>query len=423
MLKHLNELVSENIITKEVAKNIEEYYNTKKSDTTNKLFIVFGILGAILVGLGIILILAHNWDDLSRFVKTIIAFIPLIIGQIIGGFVLLKKNNNVAWRESAAAFIFFAVGASISLVSQIYNIPGDINSFILTWMLLCLPLVYLLKSSITSLLYIAGITYFACNSSYWTYSNEESYEYWLLLLLIIPHYFLIFKNTPKSNFLIFHNWFIPLSLIITLGTLSHNYEKLMYLAYMSLFGLYLIIGESDYLKSNKLRNNSYKVLGSVGTLITLLILSFHEFWGKLQKVEFEFLQIEHFIEIATIVIITCAAIVVFFKQKTYQSIKNSSLIEYVFLLFIPIFLIGFYSNLSVILINILIFIIGILTIKKGSNQNHLGILNFGLVLITVLVICRFFDTDLSFVLRGLLFVGIGIGFFIANYLMLKKRKK
>ncbi|MDV7186386.1 DUF2157 domain-containing protein [Lutibacter sp. TH_r2] len=422
VLKDLNELISNGIITKEIASNIENYYNSKKSDSTNKLFIVFGILGAILVGLGIILILAHNWDNLSRFTKTILAFTPLLIGQLICGYVLLTKRKNVAWRESASTFLFFSVGASISLVSQIYNIPGNINTFVLTWMLLCLPLVYLLKSSITSLLYIIGITYFACNSSYWSYPNKESYEFWLLLILIIPHYYNLFKNSPKGNFLIFHNWFIPLSIIITLGTLSHNYEKLMYLVYISLFGLYLIIGETDYFKNNKLRNNSYKVLGSVGTLITLLILSFNEFWGKLQTVEFIFLKLLDYIEIATIVIITCAAVILFFIQKTYQSIKNSSLIEYVFLLFIPIFLVGLYSSISVILINLLIFIIGILTIKKGSNLNHLGVLNFGLILITVLVICRFFDTDLSFVLRGLLFVSVGAGFFIANYLMLKKRK-
>ena len=422
VLKDLNELISKGIITNEIASDIENYYNTKQNNTTNKLFIVFGILGAILVGLGIILILAHNWDDLSRFTKTILAFTPLIIGQLICSFVILKKKNNVAWRESAAAFLFFSVGASISLISQIYHIPGNINSFILTWMILCLPLVYLMKSSITSLLYIIGITYFACNSSYWSYPDKESYEYWLLLLLIIPHYYNLFKYSPKSNFLIFHNWFIPLSVLIALGTLSHNYEKLMYPAYISLFGLYLIIGETKYFQNNNLRNNSYKAFGSIGTLITLLILSFNEYWGKLQVIEFEFSKLEDFIEVIAIIVLTSAAVVLFFNRKTYKSIKYSSFIEYTFLLFIPIFLIGLYSSIAVILINLLVFIIGILTIKKGNTLNHLGILNYGLLLVTILVICRFFDTDLSFVLRGLLFVGVGTGFFVANYLMLKKRK-
>jgi len=33
-----------------------------------------------------------------------------------------------------------------------------------------------------------------------------------------------------------------------------------------------------------------------------------------------------------------------------------------------------------------------------------------------------FDTNLSFVTRGLLFVAAGLGFFVLNYRMLKKRK-
>jgi len=41
----------------------------------------------------------------------------------------------------------------------------------------------------------------------------------------------------------------------------------------------------------------------------------------------------------------------------------------------------------------------------------------------LLIICRFFDTNLSFVLRGLLFVLVGLGFFAMNYWMIRKRKQ
>jgi hypothetical protein len=40
-----------------------------------------------------------------------------------------------------------------------------------------------------------------------------------------------------------------------------------------------------------------------------------------------------------------------------------------------------------------------------------------------LVVCKFFDEDLSFITRGILFISVGIGFFVANYLVIKKRKK
>ncbi len=183
IFKEIEELLGAGVISKETASRIEDYYSRKEDEPNySRLFIVFGILGAILVGLGIILIISHNWDQLSRGVKTFFAFSPLVIGQILGLFVLLKKVSSIAWREGVAAFIFFAVGASIALVSQIYNLPGDLSSFLLTWMLLCLPLVYVMKSSIASLLYISGITFYGAQAGYWTNPAIESYLYWLLLL-------------------------------------------------------------------------------------------------------------------------------------------------------------------------------------------------------------------------------------------------
>ncbi|MFT5306512.1 MAG: hypothetical protein ACI89M_002038, partial [Chitinophagales bacterium] len=39
-----------------------------------------------------------------------------------------------------------------------------------------------------------------------------------------------------------------------------------------------------------------------------------------------------------------------------------------------------------------------------------------------LVACRFFDSNLSFVFRGLLFILVGLGFFFVNYWMINRRK-
>lgn len=224
ILKDISDLVKADIITQETADKIQDFYKTKGSSSVNRLFIIFGILGAILVGLGIILIIAHNWDEFSRVSKTCIAFLPLLAGQLLCGYTIIKKQNSVAWRESGSAFLFFAVGASIALVSQIYNIPGEMETFLLTWLLLCLPLVYLMNSSIASLLYIGGITYYATHLGYWSSTSNNPYFYWLLLLGVLPHYYHLYRVKPGSNFMIFHNWLIPLSVVITLGTLTKRTE-------------------------------------------------------------------------------------------------------------------------------------------------------------------------------------------------------
>ncbi len=104
---NIDELINADIISVEIGNKILEYYKSKETSPSNRLLIVFGILGAILVGLGVILIIAHNWDNFPRSIKTIFAFIPLIFGQLLCLYVLLQKNNNIAWKESSSAFLFF----------------------------------------------------------------------------------------------------------------------------------------------------------------------------------------------------------------------------------------------------------------------------------------------------------------------------
>ena len=191
LASQLEELIDAGIISAETGTAIEHYLNQKKLNqgNQNRLMIAFGIMGATLIGLGIILIIAHNWDDLSRPIKTMFAFLPLVTGQGLGVYVLLKKNESSAWREGIAVFIFFAVAASIAMVSQIYNIPGDMASFLLTWMLLSLPLFYLLQSSITGLLYLIGITAYAMAEGYFESGHDPVWLFWGMLMALMPYYY------------------------------------------------------------------------------------------------------------------------------------------------------------------------------------------------------------------------------------------
>lgn len=421
--KDIPELVAAGVISQETGKDIQAYYKQKEGQSTNRLFIVFGILGATLVGLGIILILAHNWDDLSRATKTVFAFLPLLIGQVFCGFSILKKSDSQAWVESSASFLFFAVGASISLISQIYNIPGNLSSFILTWMLLCLPLVYLMRSSFISLLYLVGITFFACETGYWSRDPADTNYYWPLLLLVLPHYYFLFKQKINSNFLTFHHWFVPISLTICLGIIGDKQGELLFIAYFSLFGLFYLISKQRFFSEQRIRNNGYLVLGALGTIVLLLTLSFDWFWNELENKSLDVREVFASGEFLVSVLLTVGAgWLAFFNKQAKDREMLQRLLGSVFLIFIVIYLIGLYSSFAVILINVLVFVLGVTIIREGSRRENLGILNVGLMIITALIVCRFFDINLSFVTRGILFVLVGIGFFFTNYRMLKKRR-
>ena len=71
ILSEIDNLIIAKVISQETANDIRLYYYEHQATTQSKLFVIFGILGAILSGLGIILLLAHNWDDLSNFTKNL----------------------------------------------------------------------------------------------------------------------------------------------------------------------------------------------------------------------------------------------------------------------------------------------------------------------------------------------------------------
>lgn len=420
--KEITELVTAGVISPEIADRINQYYDSKTEPPSNRLVIVFGILGAILVSVGIILILAHNWDELPGSIKTLIAFLPLVLGQAICGYTLLKKEDSVTWREAGSSFLIFAVGACLALLSQIYNISGNLADYLLTWILLCVPIIYVMRSSMASLLYIVGITCYACEVGYWENTAHTPYLYWGLLVLVLPYYYGLLKKHRDSNFLTFHNWFIPLSVVIVLGTVAHDAGELMFIAYVSLFGLLYLIGNIPFLREQKIRNNGYLMLGSLGTVVILLVLSFNFFWGDLINENWGDKNVFSSPEFFVSVFLSVLALGLFIYEKIMYKPFELKPVEWVFILFIPVFLLGLTSPFAVVLINLLVLAIGVMTIREGVKQDNLGILNYGLLIITALVISRFFDTDISFVLKGILFVGVGIGFFMANYQMVKKRR-
>lgn len=415
----IKELVEKQVISQDVALKIETYYQSKQIDTPNRLFTVFAILGSTLVGLGIILILAHNWDDFSRPLKTIFAFLPLVVGQWCVGYSILK-NKSTTWKEASGAFLFFAVGSSMALVSQIYNIPGDLSTYLLTWTLLCLPLIYLLKSNALGLLHIVFATYYACEYGYFYGSVVGSpWLYIALIIAIIPYYLMLLKKEATSNITSVFNWFLPLSVLIILGAFVNNNGIFGYLMYITFFGLLYNLGKSPFFINQKLRRNGYLVLGSLGTIFMLMLASFEWLWVDVFRDDILFNCQEGYISI--ILFISALAVLVYNFLK--KSTIGFNLFQYVFILFTSIFFIGFSNHsLPIVLVNLLILALGVMAIKIGADKFHFGILNYGLLIISILIVCRFFDTNMSFVLRGLLFVGVGVGFFATNYMMLKKQK-
>ncbi|WP_024771880.1 DUF2157 domain-containing protein [Aquimarina macrocephali] len=417
--KELQTLVGDKIISPELADKIGQYYATKDAGKPNKLFMIFGIFGALLVGSGIILMLAHNWDDFSRLTKTILAFGPLILGQIFAGFSILK-NKSATWKEASGTFLFFAVGACMALVSQIYNIPGELGSFLLTWIVLCLPLVYLLRSHAVALLTILLSTYYAVEVGLWNYRNTETpWLYIAFIGAVLPYYYtLITKNTASNTVTIF-TWIFPASIAIALSAFIGRSEDLGFVMYITMFGFLYSIGKLTVFKELRTLRNGFLIIGSLGTIVSLMIFTFRWIWDELPETFNYDTQ-----ELYTAVVVSLLSISVLGYTVIRKGIRAVNLFQIAFVVFgLVYFLLPDTGILPVVLMNALVFALGMSAIKIGADKVNFGILNYGLLIISILIICRFFDTGMSFVVRGILFVMVGAGFFLTNYIMLKKQQR
>ena len=425
LIQDLTELVNAGIITDEKARQISAYFKNKQDTaaSANKQLLIFGILGALLVGIGLMFIIANQWDSLSRSVKTTCAFLLLIVPQLLCLFALVKKADQMVWRESTALLLFFAVGANISLVSQIYHINGDASAFLLTWMLLTAPLIYIMNSSAVSLAFFAGVMFYSFAVR--TDATDLWHEmiFWPMLALPLPRYYQQLIKSPDHPLLIMHHWVIPFVLTLTIGIVSHNLGAWMPPVYILLFGIFLQIGDQSYFKNRKLIQNGYKLFGFCGTIVTLLVMSFKSNWKELLTNHYQPGSLFGSSEFIALAVLIAIAFILLVRVSRTKSLSELKLIEIAWLLFLVIFVVGLFSSLAVLLVNLLVFIAAILMIRQGTRLGHLGVLNSGMVIVAMLVVCRSFDTDLTFVVKGSMFVLVGIGFFVANWLTLKKRNE
>jgi len=73
------------------------------------------------------------------------------------------------------------------------------------------------------------------------------------------------------------------------------------------------------------------------------------------------------------------------------------------------------------LFDVYLLVTGLWLLITGIQTRKQVQMNVGLLTITALIIARFFDSDLGFLLRGLVFIALGVTFLVANVVMLRRK--
>ena len=425
MLGELPTLLEGGVIDGATAERLRRHYASAAGKSRNWALTVFGILGGTLVGLGIILLLAHNWADMSRAARTALAFSPLIASLLLAGWGLRSGKESPAWRESIGIFWMLSVGAAIALVAQTYHIPGDAGRFALTWMLLALPIVYLLDASGPALAYLAGMTFWAIDAQD---SGGQALLFWPLAALVLPHAVAAARGNPYAARPVVLMWGLALALCVAIGvTLEKILPGLWMVIYGGLFaGLYLA-GEFWFGEAPTLWQRPFRTVGSVATVVLAFMLScewpWHEIGWHHCRHGAAYHGLAAVFDYALAAALPVAAIILLVgsvrRGKAYTIAFGALpiLTAVGYALVAP----GGRAGGAMALFNVYILVIGIQQLVRGFRSGRIGTVNAGLLTVFALILLRFFDADLGFVFRGVVFVLLGLAFLVVN-LVLARRK-
>lgn len=425
LLGELPTLLDEGVIDGAAAERLRRRYESAAGQSRNWALTVFALLGGTLVGLGIILLLAHNWADLSRAARTALAFAPLVAAQLLAFWILRSGKESAAWREGVGAFWMLSVGAAIALVAQTYHIPGDAGRFALTWMLLALPIVYLLNATGPALAYLAGMTFWAVDAQS---NGGHALWFWPLAALILPHVAAAARGNPYASRPVVLGWGLAIALGVGIGvTLEKILPGLWIVVYGSLFALSYLAGEFWFGEAPSFWQKPFQAIGSAGAVVLAFLLTYDWPWEEIGWHYWRHGAAYHgaaaIFDYALAAVLPVAAIALL--VSSVRRGKAAAL----FIGSLPILAtLGFAlvaqtdeAGGAMALFNLYVFAVGIALLVQGFRARRSGTVNAGLLVVFALILLRFFDEDLGFVFRGVVFVLLGLAFLAVNLVLARKK--
>jgi uncharacterized membrane protein len=141
------------------------------------------VLGAVIFGLGVILLIAYNWQAMHRYAK--LALVLGALGSAHLGGLLLRDSRRRAAAEGMHALGSVLFGSAIWLVAQTYHIEGHYPTAFLIWGLGTLLMAWVLPSASQGLMAVVLVVTWQATEIF-DFHQSLTGLHWLLLLGVFP---------------------------------------------------------------------------------------------------------------------------------------------------------------------------------------------------------------------------------------------
>lgn len=415
MLEQLPLLLREGVIDAASAERLRQHYAPIATTGDGHISrLLFAALGAILVGLGLILLAAHNWGDWSRGMRLGVSLVPLLLSQVAVYTVLRKPRTEAFWREPTAAFCALAFALALAMVGQIFHLPGDLGAYLLTCAALALPLVYLLHSGLAAMLYGAAVlAAVAADAPF----DRHPLVVVAAFALLGPFLRRNWREHPLAARTVLPLIaLLPMLFAAVLMSLADTSR--LGLWWLAVFGALLVMLDARFAPTaSSLWRRPLAAYGTLAVAVAALLGSFAEAWRGIPPSASASLAQAWLLLFSALGFALWLAVAA--ARQRHWSVALQVL-PAVLMSLLVVFDTRPWAPLLAWLLSAVVLVIALAMLREGLHDRHWGAATRGLFLICMLVLLRFLDGDWSFTVRGLVFVITGAAFLAAS-LWLRRR--
>ncbi|MCB9680218.1 MAG: DUF2157 domain-containing protein [Alphaproteobacteria bacterium] len=428
----LPKLVAAGVIDEATAARIAAQYPADPPAPAGTwLRLVVGVIGALMIGAGVILVVAHNWDHWSTRQRAGLALGLLAVFQVLVTWAALRRPRAVGWREATGTMAVLAFGASLALVSQAYQLQGTLEGFLATWLVCALPVVAVTEGLVSLGLAAVGVVVWALAahpswSAPWTERLWTSAEATAFAALVASLVVLRVRERPHGVAggllavvgvgTLWSVWMVDLSTWRAPGVVELASWGLVAAPLSVLAGLWATPPDWARMVSRA---------SSAVLLIVIVAASFDDAWRHTARRD---TPAGADVVLGGIVAAMGAVGLAVAYRVTARSGGADAVLGWAV---VPLLLGALASTLlgdaggvvAAVGINAYGLLAGVWLLAAGFERARLGTANTGLAWVSVLLVARFLDSDLDFLARGLGFIAVGVGFVAVNGTILRRRQQ
>jgi uncharacterized membrane protein len=380
---------------------------------------IFSAIGAVMVGLGVILFFAYNWHAIPKAAKLALVFGALAAAHGAAMVVARRSDAHHGVVEGLHVLGTMLFGAGIWLVAQIYHIDEHYPNAFLVWSLGALALAWVMPSVVQALLALFLVSFWAGVEVFEFHSPMHAAPL-LVVMGVLPLAW--WRRSPTLLFCGVAVLYLVTA--FTAGWIDHR----------ALLPLLFALGAAALVASMAAPGTAFPAaegpLRNLGLLVVLgcaYLLSFKESADWLVRLHAVKPGIEIYLGAAGATLIAAIGLLI---RTGLSNINNYRRWQLGLLgAGMAVFLISLFAKgvidrwLVMVPFNLITLGFAILLILEGSEQLRPKMVGLGCLVFALVVVSRYTDLFSSLLMRAAVFVALGAGLFLVGNFYAKNKKR